>query len=392
MRTIGTQAKGVRAPIITKGDDLVKIVADSIMDAAAEGNFELADRDIVGVTEAVVAKAQGNYASIDDIARDIHEKFDGKTLGLVFPILSRNRFSALLEGIAMGVDKVVVQLSYPSDEVGNHMLTLDMIDEKGVNPYSDNFTEEAFRETFGYETKHEFTQTDYIEYYKSIHPNIEIVFSNNPTYILEHADQVLCADIHTRFRTQRILQNAGCTKVLTLDDILSRSIDGSGYNDQYGILGSNKATDTTIKLFPRDTDVFVTAVQAELKNRTGKTLEVLVYGDGAFKDPQGKIWELADPVVSPAFTPGLEGTPNEIKLKYVAENDFTDLSGEALEEAIRESIRNKKADLKDSAQALGTTPRQIPDLLGSLCDLVTGSGDKGTPIVLIQGYFDNYSD
>ncbi len=392
MRTIGTQAIGVRTPIIKENDDLVTIVADSIVAAGIEGNFVLEDNDVVAVTEAVLARAQGNYATVNDIASEVKEMFDDEAIGLVFPIMSRNRFSILLKGIAMGAKKVYLQMSYPGDEVGNQIVTLDDIDAAGVNPYSDNFTEAEFREKFGFETKHEFTGTDYIEYYKSISDNIEIIFSNNPKHILNYTKHVICADIHTRKRTQRIIQAAGGEKVICLDDILSTPTEEHGYNPDYGILGSNRATDATIKLFPRDATVFVHALQQKLHTIFGKKVEVMVNGDGAFKDPQGGIWELADPVVSPGYTSGLLGTPNEIKLKYVADNDFAHLSGEELAEALRTSIKNKDADLVGDHSSLGTTPRQFTDLLGSLCDLMSGSGDKGTPVIIIKGYFDNYAD
>jgi F420-0:gamma-glutamyl ligase len=395
-RLVGTISRGVRAPIIREGDDLAQIVVDSVLDAAKSSHygFEIEDRDIIAVTEAVVARAQGNYASVDNIAADVKEKFGDATVGVIFPILSRNRFSICLKGIAKGVKKIVLMLSYPSDEVGNHLIDEDLMDEKGVNPWSDVLSEERYRELFGY-TKHPFTGVDYIEYYKEvIHEQgaeVEVVLANDCRTILKYTDQVICCDIHTRERNKRKLINAGAKKVYSLDDILTASIDGSGYNETYGLLGSNKATEDTVKLFPRDCQPFVDRVQKMMLDQTGKHVEVMVYGDGAFKDPVGKIWELADPVVSPAYTEGLEGQPNELKLKYLADNDFADLSGEALKKAISERIRTKDSNLVGDMASQGTTPRRLTDLIGSLSDLTSGSGDKGTPIIFIQGYFDNYT-
>lgn len=394
-RLIGTVSRGVRAPIIRNGDDISEIVVNSVLAAAKSGNFELNDKDIVAVTEAVVARAQGNYVTVDHIATDISNKFSEDTLGVIFPILSRNRFSVCLKGIAKGVKKIVLMLSYPSDEVGNHLVDLDSLDEKGVNPWSDVLTESKYRELFGY-PKHTFTGIDYIDYYKELITNegcdAEIILANDPRAILKYAKEVLCCDIHTRERSKRLLKTAGAKKVLGLDDILTSSIEGSGYNEDYGLLGSNKATEDSVKLFPRDCQPVVNRIQETLFQKTGKHVEAMIYGDGAFKDPIGKIWELADPVVSPAYTKGLEGCPNEVKLKYLADNDFSDLAGEELENAISEYIRNKEDDLVGNMAAQGTTPRRITDLLGSLCDLTSGSGDKGTPIILVQGYFDNFSE
>lgn len=392
MRTIGTQAKGIRTPIIREGCDLVTVVVDSIEDACKENSIQLADKDVVAVTEAVLARAQGNYATIDQIANDVHNKFGDNEIGVIFPIFSRNRFAMLLKGIAKGVKKVYLQLAYPGDEVGNQLVSLDDLDEKGVNPYSDSFTETEFRKIFGNNTIHRFTGIDYIDYYKSLGNNIEIVFSNNPRHILEYTPFVLAADIHSRMRTKRILEKAGAEKVYTLSDVLSESIGDSGFNPDYGLLGSNKSTEDRVKLFPRECDRFVENLSVALKDRFGKNIEAMIYGDGAFKDPQGGIWELADPVVSPAFTKGLEGTPNEIKLKYLADNDFADLNGEELDNALKKSIQSKELDLMGKSASQGTTPRQIVELLGSLCDLVSGSGDKGTPVVLVQGYFDNFAN
>ena len=393
-RLVGTISRGVRAPIIRQGDDLAQIVVDSVLAASKSEGFSLHDRDVVAVTEAVVARAQGNYAHIDQIAADVRAKLGGETVGVIFPILSRNRFSVCLKGIARGAKKIVLMLSFPADEVGNHLIDEDLLDEKGVNPYSDTLTEAQYRELFG-KVLHPFTGVDYVEFYSELirenGAEVEIVLSNNPKTILQYTDKVLCCDIHTRRRTKRILQNAGASVVLGLDDILTEPVDGSGCNPSYGLLGSNKATEETVKLFPKDCDQFVARVAASLKEQTGKNIEVMVYGDGAFKDPVGKIWELADPVVSPAYTPGLEGTPNEVKLKYLADNNFAHLSGDALKDAISEYIRNKDADLKGQMVSQGTTPRRLTDLIGSLADLTSGSGDKGTPIVLIQGYFDNYT-
>ena len=393
-RLVGTISRGVRAPIIRQGDDLAQIVVDSVLAASKSEGFSLHDRDVVAVTEAVVARAQGNYAHIDQIAADVRAKLGGETVGVIFPILSRNRFSVCLKGIARGAKKIVLMLSFPADEVGNHLIDEDLLDEKGVNPYSDTLTEAQYRALFG-KVLHPFTGVDYVEFYSELirenGAEVEIVLSNNPKTILQYTDKVLCCDIHTRRRTKRILQNAGASVVLGLDDILTQPVDGSGCNPSYGLLGSNKATEETVKLFPKDCDQFVARVAASLKEQTGKNIEVMVYGDGAFKDPVGKIWELADPVVSPAYTPGLEGTPNEVKLKYLADNNFAHLSGDALKDAISEYIRNKDADLKGQMVSQGTTPRRLTDLIGSLADLTSGSGDKGTPIVLIQGYFDNYT-
>lgn len=395
-RKIGTVSRGVRCPIIRKGDDLAKIVTDSIIEAGESENIEFRDRDIVSVTESVVARAQGNYASVDDIAKDVERKF-GKdsTIGVIFPITSRNRFSICLKGMARGVKKIVLMLSYPSDEVGNQLISLDLIDEKGVNPYSDVLSLEKYRELFG-ENKHQFTGVDYVAYYSSIIKEegceVEVIFANQAKAILDYTDKVLTCDIHTRARTKRILKANGASIVYGLDDILTESIDGSGYNTKYGLLGSNKSTEDTIKLFPNECKDLVLNIQKQLLDRTGKHFEVMVYGDGAFKDPQGKIWELADPVVSPAYTDGLIGTPNELKLKYLADNDFKDLNGEALKEAISNRIKTKDNNLVGNMASEGTTPRQLTDLIGSLCDLTSGSGDKGTPIVWIQGYFDNYTN
>lgn len=395
-RKIGTVSRGVRCPIIRKGDDLAKIVTDSIIEAGESENIEFRDRDIVSVTESVVARAQGNYASVDDIAKDVERKF-GKdsTIGVIFPITSRNRFSICLKGMARGVKKIVLMLSYPSDEVGNQLISLDLIDEKGVNPYSDVLSLEKYRELFG-ENKHQFTGVDYVAYYSSIIKEegceVEVIFANQAKAILDYTDKVLTCDIHTRARTKRILKANGAKVVYGLDDILTESIDGSGYNTKYGLLGSNKSTEDTIKLFPNECKDLVLDIQKQLLDRTGKHFEVMVYGDGAFKDPQGKIWELADPVVSPAYTDGLIGTPNELKLKYLADNDFKDLNGEALKEAISNRIKTKDNNLVGNMASEGTTPRQLTDLIGSLCDLTSGSGDKGTPIVWIQGYFDNYTN
>ncbi len=391
MNYTGVTSRGIICPIFQEGDDLVASIVKSVTDAAKGEDFQLRDKDIIGVTEAVVARTQGNYATTEQIAADIRNKFGGEDLGIVFPILSRNRFAILLRSIAMGCKKLYVQLSYPSDEVGNSFITYDMIDEKGVNPYSDSFNEEEFRKVFGYETKHTFTGVDYIEYYKSLGDNIEIVFSNDPRYILNYTKNVLNCDIHTRFRTQRLLKAAGAEKVYRMDEILTESIDGSGFNPQYGLLGSNKATENKVKLFPRDCQAFVDRLHEEMFKATGKHIECMVYGDGGFKDPVGGIWELADPVVSPAFTPGLAGKPNELKMKYFADNDLADLSGEELAEAMKKLIKSKEGSLVGSMQSQGTTPRQITDLLGSLCDLTSGSGDRGTPVILVQGYFSNYA-
>ncbi|HFL3597949.1 TPA: coenzyme F420-0:L-glutamate ligase [Clostridioides difficile] len=396
-RLVGTVSRGVRAPIIRQGDDLVKIVVDSVLNASKSENFEVRDKDVIAVTEAVVARAQGNYAHVDNIAKDVKDKFGDDTVGVIFPILSRNRFAICLKGIAKGCRKVVLMLSYPSDEVGNHLISIDELDDKGINPWSDVLTEEKYRELFGY-NKHTFTGVDYVDYYKNLIKDcgaeVEIVFANNPKTILNYTTSILTCDIHTRQRTKRILRQNGAKKVYSLDDIMTASVDGSGYNDQYGLLGSNKATEETVKLFPINCDEVVNKIQGNIKEITGKDVEVMVYGDGAFKDPVGKIWELADPVVSPAYTKGLEGTPNEVKLKYLADNDFADLSGDELKEAISKYIvekDNKSDDLTGNMVSQGTTPRRLTDLIGSLADLISGSGDKGTPIIYIQGYFDNYT-
>ena len=393
-RMVGTVSRGVRAPIIRSGDDLSLIVTDSVLAAAREEGYEIRNRDVVAMTEAIVARAQGNYATVEDIATDVKNKLGGETVGVIFPILSRNRFAICLRGIAKGAKKVVLMLSYPSDEVGNHLVSLDALDEKGINPYSDVLTLEKYRELFGYE-KHPFTGIDYVAYYESIvrecGAEVEFVFANDARAILPYTKNVINCDIHTRARTKRILRSAGAEKVFGLDEIMNAPVNGSGYNEKYGLLGSNKATEDQVKLFPRDCQSLVEDIQARLYQATGKLVEVMVYGDGAFKDPVGKIWELADPVVSPAYTAGLVGTPNELKLKYLADNDFADLSGEELKEAIKASIQKKDSDLVGNMASEGTTPRRLTDLIGSLCDLTSGSGDKGTPIVHIQGYFDNYT-
>ena len=394
-RKVGTVSRGIRCPIIREGDDLVKIVSDSVIEAAESEGFSFRDKDIISITESIVARAQGNYASIDAIATDVKNKLGGGTIGVILPILSRNRFAICLKGIARGAKKIVLMLSYPSDEVGNELVSLDKIDAAGVNPYSDVLTLEKYRELFG-ENKHEFTGVDYVEYYSNIikgeGAEVEIIFANQAKTILNYTDCVLTCDIHTRARTKRILLAAGAKAVCGLDDILTESVDGSGYNKNYGLLGSNKSTEDAIKLFPQECRQLVLDIQATMLERTGKHIEVMVYGDGAFKDPQGKIWELADPVVSPAYTDGLVGTPNELKLKYLADNDFKDLSGEELKKAISESIKAKDGNLVGNMASQGTTPRQLTDLIGSLCDLTSGSGDKGTPVILIQGYFDNFTD
>ena len=394
-RRVGTVSRGIRCPIIREGDNLAKIVTDSVIEAAKSDGFELRDRDVISVTESIVARAQGNYASVKDIAADVRKKLGGETIGVIFPILSRNRFAICLRGIAMGAKKVVLMLSYPSDEVGNELVSLDKLDEAGVNPYSDVLSLERYRELFG-KNVHEFTGVDYVEYYGDLiresGAEVEIVFANQAKAILDYTDCVLTCDIHTRARTKRILKAAGAKIVCGLDDILTESVNGSGYNENYGLLGSNKSTEETIKLFPHNCQPLVLDIQKQIFDATGKHVEVMVYGDGAFKDPKGKIWELADPVVSPAFTDGLVGTPNELKLKYLADNDFKDLSGEELKKAISDSIRAKQDNLVGNMASHGTTPRQLTDLIGSLSDLTSGSGDKGTPIVLIQGYFDNYTD
>ena len=394
-RRVGTVSRGIRCPIIREGDNLATIVTDSVLEAAQYEGFELRDKDVISITESIVARAQGNYASVDAIAEDVKNKLGGGTVGVIFPILSRNRFAICLRGIAKGCKKVVLMLSYPSDEVGNELVSIDKIDETGVNPYSDVLSLERYRELFG-ENLHPFTGVDYVAYYgdlvKECGAEVEIVFANQPKAILQYADCIINCDIHTRARTKRILKAAGAKVVCSLDDILNAPVNGSGCNEKYGLLGSNKSTEDTIKLFPRDCQPLVLEIQKNILDKTGKHVEVMVYGDGAFKDPQGKIWELADPVVSPAFTDGLIGTPNELKLKYLADNDFKDLSGEALKEAISQSIREKDGNLVGNMASQGTTPRQLTDLIGSLCDLTSGSGDKGTPVVLIQGYFDNYTN
>ena len=393
-RKVGTVSRGIRGPIIREGDDLAKIVVNSVLEAAESEGYALRDRDVVAVTESVVARAQGNYASVDAIAADVRAKLGGETIGVIFPILSRNRFAICLRGIARGAKKIVLMLSYPSDEVGNELVSLDKLDEAGVNPFSDVLTLERYRALFG-ENRHPFTLVDYVDYYSGLireeGAEVEVIFANDPRVILNYAKNVLACDIHTRARTKRLLRDAGAEKVCGLDDILNAPVDGSGCNERYGLLGSNKSTEETVKLFPRDCQSLVEDIQAQFKEKTGKTVEVMVYGDGAFKDPVGKIWELADPVVSPAYTAGLEGTPNELKLKYLADNDFADLSGQALKDAISQRIR-EKGDLAGSMASQGTTPRRLTDLIGSLCDLTSGSGDKGTPIIHIQGYFDNYTN
>lgn len=394
-RIVGTISRGIRCPIIRTGDDLASIVTDSVLAAADSEGFSLRDKDVIAVTESIVARAQGNYATVQNIADDVKAKLGGDTVGVIFPILSRNRFAICLRGIAMGCKKIVLMLSYPSDEVGNELVSIDKIDEAGVNPYSDVLTLERYRELFGV-NKHEFTGVDYVDYYanliKESGAEVEIIFANRPKTILDYTDTVLTCDIHTRKRTKRILKEAGAKVVLGLDDIMNAPVDGSGYNENYGLLGSNKSTEDTVKLFPQNAQPLVEDIQAKIKSATGKNIEVMVYGDGAFKDPQGKIWELADPVVSPAHTSGLIGTPNELKLKYLADNDFKHLDGDELKAAISESIKTKDANLVGNMASQGTTPRQLTDLIGSLCDLTSGSGDKGTPVVLVQGYFDNYTN
>ena len=394
-RRVGTISRGIRCPIIRQGDDLSEIVTNSVLEAADSEGFSLKDKDVIAVTESIVARAQGNYCTVDNIASDVRAKLGGETIGVIFPILSRNRFAICLRGIASGAKKIVLMLSYPSDEVGNELVSLDKIDEAGVNPYSDVLTLEKYRELFGV-NRHEFTGVDYVEYYQkliqSCGAEAEIIFANQPGAILSYADHVLNCDIHTRRRTKRILLEKGAKVVCSLDEIMNAPVNGSGYNESYGLLGSNKSTEDKVKLFPRDSIDLVLDIQKKVKEKTGKHVEVMVYGDGAFKDPQGKIWELADPVVSPFFTDGLIGTPNELKLKYLADNDFKHLSGNELRKAISDSIRQKDADLKGNMASQGTTPRQLTDLIGSLCDLTSGSGDKGTPVVLVQGYFDNYTN
>lgn len=393
-RLVGTVVRGLRGPIIKEGDDLQKIVVEVVAKAAKSGEFHIEDNDVLAVTESIVARAQGNYVTTEQIGQDVREKLGGGTIGVLFPILSRNRFAICLKGIAKGCDKVVLMLSYPSDEVGNHLLDLDRLDEMGVDPYKDVLTQAKFEELFG-KAKHTFTGVDYVNYYKGIieeeGAEAEIIFANHPKEILPYTKKVLTCDIHTRARTKRLLKAAGAEKVVGMDELMNESVQGSGYNKMYGLLGSNKATENVVKLFPNDCTEFSMRIQDDIRKMTGKTIEVMVYGDGAFKDPVGRIWELADPVVSPGYTPGLDGTPNEVKLKYLADNDFAHLSGDDLKQAISEYIRNKEADLGDSMAAQGTTPRRLTDLIGSLCDLTSGSGDKGTPFIYIQGYFDNYT-
>ena len=394
-RKVGTVSRGIRCPIIREGDDISAIVVDSVIEAAQAEGFQLRDRDVVAVTESVVARAQGNYASIDAIAKDVKEKLGGGTIGIIFPILSRNRFSICLKGMAKGAKKIILMLNYPSDEVGNALVSLDQLDEAGVNPYSDVLSEAKYRELFG-ENKHPFTGVDYVKYYgdliRECGAEVEIILANDARAILKYTDCVLNCDIHSRARTKRILKAAGAKCVVGMDEILNKSVDGSGFNEKYGLLGSNKSTEDTIKLFPQDCFDLVENVQKQFLDRTGKHIEVMVYGDGAFKDPMGKIWELADPVVSPAYTSGLEGTPNELKLKYLADNDFANLKGEELKKAIENAIKQKGDNLVGNMASQGTTPRRLTDLIGSLCDLTSGSGDKGTPIILVQGYFDNMTD
>ena len=394
MRTVGAVVRGIRTPIVREGDDLVTLVRDSVMAASETEHITFHDRDIVAVTESVVARAAGNYATVQNIADDVKAKFGCDHIGVIFPILSRNRFAIVLRGIATGMKKITLMLSYPSDEVGNHLFDEELLEDSGINPYSDVLTEEEYRKAFGY-ALHPFTGVDYVDYYKKLIEECgceaEILFANQAEAVLTRVKNVLCCDIHTRKRTKRRLIAAGAEKVFSLDEILTAPVNGSGYNENYGLLGTNKATEDTVKLFPRDCQSMVEAIQKKLYDATGKHVEVMVYGDGAFKDPVGKIWELADPVVSPAYTPGLEGTPNEVKLKYLADNNFADLSGDALKEAISDYIRHKDEDLKGQMVSQGTTPRRLTDLIGSLADLTSGSGDKGTPIILVQGYFDNYT-
>ena len=395
MRRIGTISRGLRGPIVKEGDDLRKIVVDTVMDCVNNGEFEIGKKDVLAVTESILARSEKNYATTEQLAKDVKAKLGGETVGVVFPILSRNRFAICLRGIAKGCKKVVLMLSYPSDEVGNHLLDIDLLDEKGIDPYTTLLTQAEFEGMFG-KSKHTFTDVDYVNYYKGLieeeGAEAEIIFSNNPRRIVEYTDNVLCADIHTRKRTQRLIKAAGAKNVITMADLLNAPVDGSGYNPDFGILGSNKSTEDTIKLFPIKCQEFVEGVQADIKEKTGKTIEVMVYGDGAFKDPVGKIWELADPVVSPGFTSGLVGQPNELKLKYLADNQFADLRGDELKDAMIKAIKEKDANLKGQMATQGTTPRQLTDLLGSLSDLTSGSGDKGTPFIYIQGYFDNYTD
>lgn len=394
-RKVGTVSRGIRCPIIRQGDDLAQIVVDSVIEASESEGFDLHDRDVIAITESVVARSQGNYASVEAIAKDVREKTGGGTIGVIFPILSRNRFAICLRGIAMGAEKIVLMLSYPSDEVGNELISLDKLDDAEVNPYSDVLSLEQYRDLFG-ENLHPFTGVDYVAYYseliKECGTEVEVIFANHAQDILKYTDKVIAADIHTRNRTKRILMANGASVVLGLDEILNKSVDGSGYNEKYGLLGSNKSTEETVKLFPNDCTDLVVDIQKKVLDRTGKNVEVMVYGDGAFKDPVGKIWELADPVVGVASTDGLQGTPNELKLKYLADNDFKDLSGDALKEAISKRIKEKDTNLVGKMESEGTTPRRLTDLIGSLCDLTSGSGDKGTPVVLVQGYFDNYTN
>lgn len=393
-RKVGTVSRGIRCPIIRTGDDLAEIVVNSVLEAADSEGFELRDRDVIAATESIVARAQGNYAGVEAIAEDVRAKLGGETIGVISPILSRNRFAICLKGIAMGAKKVVLMLNYPSDEVGNELVTLDQLDDAGVNPYSDVLTLERYRELFG-ENRHPFTGVDYVAYYSDLiraaGADVEVIFANNPREILKYTKNVLTCDIHTRFRTKRILKEARAERVCGLDDILNAPVNGSGCNERFGLLGSNKSTEDTVKLFPRDCQDLVLDIQKQILDRTGKRVEVMVYGDGAFKDPVGRIWELADPCVSVANTEGLEGTPNELKLKYLADNDFKDLSGDALKDAISQRIKGKKENLVGDMASQGTTPRRITDLIGSLCDLTSGSGDKGTPVILVQGYFDNFT-
>ncbi len=391
MRFTGVTSRGIITPIFRQGDDLVRMVCDSIMQASAREGFALHDRDVVGVTEAVVARTQGNYATVEQIAEDVRQKLGGKDMGIVFPIMSRNRFAIILRAFSMACRKLYVQFSYPADEVGNELISLDDLDRNGINPYTDSFDERGFRAIFGNCTVHRFTGVDYVNYYKSLGDNIEVLFSNNPRHILHYTKNVINCDIHTRKRTLRILKESGAERAYSLDQILTSSVSGSGWNETFGLLGANKATEERVKLFPRDCQRFVDGLQQALLEASGKKLEVMIYGDGGFKDPVGGIWELADPVVSPAFTEGLIGTPNELKMKYFADNELKDLEGEALADAMREKIREKDADLKGNMNSQGTTPRQLTDLLGSLCDLTSGSGDRGTPVVLIQNYFTNFA-
>ncbi len=391
MRYTGVTSRGIIMPIFREGDDLVTLIRDGLLEAAEKEGFQLQDRDVIGVTEAVVARTQGNYATVQQIASDVREKLGGEDMGIVFPILSRNRFAILLRALSMSCKKLYVQLSFPADEVGNRLISFEEMDKKGINPYTDSFDERGFRAIFGNNTVHPFTGIDYVNYYKSLGSNIEIVFSNDPRYILHYTKNVINCDIHTRVRTKRILKEGGAERIFSLDELLTAPVDGSGYNEKYGLLGANKATEEKVKLFPRDCQNFVDTLQQALFDATGKKLEVMIYGDGGFKDPVGGIWELADPVVSPAFTEGLRGTPNELKMKYFADNELKDLSGEALASAMKERIRAKDGDLKGNMTSQGTTPRQLTDLLGSLCDLTSGSGDRGTPVILIQNYFTNYA-